>query len=71
MSPAWEVMPGVPPAGHVTGRGYWHPGRIDGCVKCEPPRPRVFVVKCSDIERCPIKSLHPQHYQDDGTCRCE
>ena len=31
-------MPGVPAAGHVTSSGSWHPGRIDGCVKC-PPEP--------------------------------
>jgi hypothetical protein len=32
-------MPGVPAAGHVTARGYWHPGRPEGCVKCEVPLP--------------------------------
>lgn len=36
MSRAWPMMPGVPAAGHVTGGGYWHPGKEDGCVKCEP-----------------------------------
>ena len=33
-------MPGVPIAGHVTAKGFWHSGRIDGCVKCEPDRAR-------------------------------
>jgi hypothetical protein len=31
---AWPYIPGVPAAGHVTSRGYWHPGPIDGCAKC-------------------------------------
>jgi hypothetical protein len=31
---AFEYLPGVPAAGHVTSGGWWHPGRIDGCVKC-------------------------------------
>ena len=34
---AWPVQPGVPAAGHVTARGYWHPGKIDGCRKCYVP----------------------------------
>jgi hypothetical protein len=41
MTKAFDYIPGVPAAGHVTGGGYWHPGRSDNCVKCEPPRPRV------------------------------
>lgn len=36
---AWPYMPGVPAAGHVTARGWWHPGRIEGCAKCPPPDP--------------------------------
>lgn len=40
VSRAWLVMPGVPAMGHVTGRGYWHPGPIKGCAKCAPPPPR-------------------------------
>jgi hypothetical protein len=37
---AWPLRPGVPGAGHVTSQGYWHPGRVEGCVKCEPPKPK-------------------------------
>lgn len=37
---AWPAVPGVPAAGHVTARGSWHPGRVEGCAKCEPPRRR-------------------------------
>jgi hypothetical protein len=33
------IVPGVPAAGHVSVTGWWHPGRADGCVKCEPPTP--------------------------------
>ena len=33
----WQI-PGVPAAGHITAKGYWHPGRIEGCVKCEVPK---------------------------------
>jgi hypothetical protein len=27
-------------------------------------------VTMAEIARCPIKSLSPAHYWDDGTCRC-
>ncbi len=38
---AWPYIPGVPAAGHVTSKGYWHPGPVNGCQKCEPtPRPK-------------------------------
>jgi len=37
---AWPYLPGVPAAGHVTSHGAWHPGRIDGCPKCEAAKPR-------------------------------
>lgn len=33
---AWPVMPGVPAAGHVTAGGFWHPGPVEGCAKCQP-----------------------------------
>lgn len=36
---AWPVLPGCPAAGHTTAGGFWHPGRVDGCPKCEPPPP--------------------------------
>ena len=32
---------------------------------------RAFMIRMSDVNRCPIKSLSPAHYRDDGTCRCE
>lgn len=63
------MIPGVPAAGHVTSRGFWHPGRAEGCVKCEPG-PRVRVIRSTDVARCPKQSLAPSHYRDDGTCRC-
>lgn len=31
---------------------------------------RTFTLSSADIEKCPIKSLSPQHYNDDGTCKC-
>lgn len=34
------MMPGVPAAGHLSDRGYWHPGGTEGCPKCEPPARR-------------------------------
>ena len=64
----YPVMPGVPAMGHVTGGGNWHPGRADNCVKCDAPR--SFVLKRSDIQRCPKHSLSPRHYNEDGTCKC-
>lgn len=38
-----DVMPGIPAAGHLTDRGYWHPGRGEGCVKCEDAKPRATI----------------------------
>jgi hypothetical protein len=33
-------VPGVPAAGHLQpGKGYWHPGRKEGCPKCEVAKP--------------------------------
>lgn len=32
---AYPLQPGVPAAGHVTAGGFWHPGAIDTCTKCE------------------------------------
>lgn len=31
---------------------------------------RAFTISTADVERCPIGSLAPSHYRDDGTCRC-
>lgn len=31
---------------------------------------RVFVVKASNIAKCPKRSLLASHYHDDGSCRC-
>ena len=38
--PPWPYMPSVPAAGHVTARGFWHPGRPENCRKCPPPTQR-------------------------------
>lgn len=65
----FDMMPGVPAMGHVA-RGYWHPGKADGCPKCEAAKPRTFVVRKSDIDRCPRHSLSPHHYRNDGSCKC-
>ncbi len=32
---------------------------------------RAFAIKRSDIDRCPIRSLSAEHYNDDGSCLCE
>lgn len=34
------------------------------------PSARTFTVSSTDIDRCPIRSLVPAHYNDDGSCRC-
>ena len=31
---------------------------------------RTFVISSSDIERCPVRSLSPRHYREDGSCLC-
>ena len=30
----------------------------------------VRMIKQSDIGRCPHTIMVPEHYRDDGTCRC-
>jgi hypothetical protein len=37
---AWPYVPGVAAGGHVTSGGAWHPGQINGCVKCPTPPSR-------------------------------
>ena len=32
---------------------------------------RAFAIKFSDIAKCPIHSLSPRHYHEDGTCACQ
>lgn len=32
--------------------------------------PRIFTITMADIRRCPKHSIHPSHYNDDGSCRC-
>jgi hypothetical protein len=32
----WPYMPGVPAMGHVTSKGYWHPGNGATCPRCNP-----------------------------------
>jgi hypothetical protein len=31
----------------------------------------IRVINSRDIARCPKYSLHPAHFRDDGTCRCD
>lgn len=31
---------------------------------------RAFTVTRAQIDACPVRSLLPEHYRDDGTCRC-
>ena len=57
MPHAWPHTPGVPAAGHVTSRGWWHPGRIDGCAKCPAPLPPRR--RCADCGRWELPPLHP------------
>ena len=39
MTNLWLPMPGVPAMGHISPRGFWHPGSPEGCVKCEAASP--------------------------------
>lgn len=32
---------------------------------------RIFSIHTSDIARCPKRSFAAEHYDDDGTCRCD
>jgi hypothetical protein len=31
---------------------------------------QIRTIKQSDITRCPFAILMPNHYRDDGTCKC-
>jgi hypothetical protein len=31
---------------------------------------RGFVIRKSDVDRCPKGSLSASHYREDGSCRC-
>lgn len=31
---------------------------------------RAFTLTSADLARCPIGSLSPSHYREDGTCLC-
>jgi hypothetical protein len=74
MSPAWPVIPGVRAAGHVSSGGFWHSGGVEDCVKCwearAPEGVRAIIIRSSDVEKCPRRSLAPAHYREDGSCRC-
>lgn len=48
-------LPGVPAAGHIS-RGYWHPGRIDGCLKCTPTA--GFYTMCERNTATPTSPVH-------------
>ena len=53
----YPYLPGVPAAGHIS-RGFWHPGKPDGCPKCEPPgrfarcKNGERVSQCYHVPRC-------------------
>lgn len=31
---------------------------------------RTFTIEASALAKCPIRSMSPSHYRDDGTCKC-
>jgi len=31
----------------------------------------IRIINSRDIVACPITSLSPAHYRDDGSCRCD
>jgi len=66
MARAWEVMPGVPAAGHVTGGGFWHPGRVDGCTKCDVTTPTLRDFR-QQARICPDCGQQP-HNPRTGFC---
>lgn len=34
-------------------------------------KPIVRILKHSDISKCPFLILVPDHYRDDGSCKCD
>lgn len=32
---------------------------------------KAILISISDIDRCPITSFSPEHYNEDGSCKCE
>ena len=75
MSRGWDAVPGVPAAGHITGRGYWHPGPLSNCGKSPCSEDRKSDRKARQrhdfentnprrLERCDIcghDRKHPYH----------
>lgn len=65
------MIPGVPAAGHVTARGgYWHPGRAEGCAKCEPDgRADRACPECGEVCRYDGWDLVHRDGLGIGSCR--
>ena len=32
---------------------------------------RLYYLKQSDVHKCPHYIMHPDHYRDNGSCRCD
>lgn len=47
--------------------------KILGCPPppSAPPPPTVRILKQSDMLKCPHVIMHPTHYRDDGSCKCD
>ena len=63
----FPYIPGVPAAGHIS-RGFWHPGAIDGCGKCDTPKTggRFHNDRVREQGRCDC----PCHRGQPDLCDC-
>lgn len=60
------MMPGVPAAGHLTRGGFWHPGRAEGCAKCEPEPPPTCEAESDFGGGCLLPPGHNGWHQAHG-----
>jgi predicted DNA-binding transcriptional regulator AlpA len=61
---SYPLVPGLPVAGHVTTRGFWHPGRADGCAKCEAGDDLLGYAEISQRTGIGVATL--RKYKSDG-----
>jgi hypothetical protein len=52
----YPFMPGVPAAGHISSRGFWHPGSADNCHRCPGECDHQY---CS---RDAVRTVKDEHY---------
>lgn len=63
-----------PATGDINVGSLVDPRSFRSMCDCEASKPRgirVFTMKQSDIQQCPHYILSPDHYREDGSCKCD